>query len=62
MVAAEHEGVFIPMVGLNSNRRTLLKVGGLGLLGLTMPNVLRAVEKATKGPEPRAKSVIFLFQ
>ena len=50
------------MVGLNSNRRTLLKVGGLGLLGLTMPNVLRAVEKATKGPKPRAKSVIFLFQ
>ena len=50
------------MVGLNSNRRTLLKVGGLGLLGLTMPNVLRAVEKATKGPKARAKSVIFLFQ
>ena len=62
MVAAEHEGVFVPMVGLNSNRRTLLKVGGLGLLGLTMPNVLRAVEKATKGPKARAKSVIFLFQ
>src|SRR4030088_1695368 len=44
-------------------RRHLLKVGGLGLLGLTMPNLLRAEEWAKgKGPKPRAKSVIFLYQ
>lgn len=43
------------------SRRTLLKVGGFGLLGLTMPRFLRAVE-AGKGPVARAKSVIFLFQ
>ncbi len=41
------------------SRRHLLKVGGLGLLGLTMPNLLRAgIEKKAA----RAKSVIFLYQ
>ena len=42
------------------SRRHLLKVGGLGLLGLSMPKLLRAesVNKITA----RAKSVIFLFQ
>jgi hypothetical protein len=43
------------------SRRHLLKVGGLGLLGLTMPKLFGA-EAARKGPAPRAKSVIFLFQ
>jgi len=44
-------------------RRHLIKVGGLGLLGLTMPGLLRAEEWAKgKGPKPRAKSVIFLYQ
>src|SRR6266705_2388830 len=44
-------------------RRHLLKVGGLGLLGLTMPGLLRAEEWVKgKGPKPRAKSVIFLYQ
>src|SRR5213082_3027902 len=44
-------------------RRHLLKVGGLGLLGLTLPGLLRAEEWAKgKGPKPRAKSVIFLYQ
>src|SRR6266496_1781213 len=44
-------------------RRHLLKVGGLGLLGLTVPCLLRAEEWAKgKGPKPRAKSVIFLYQ
>src|SRR2546422_3486465 len=44
-------------------RRHLLKVGGLGLLGLTMPSLLRAEEWAKgKGPKARAKSVIFLFK
>src|SRR6185436_15597025 len=43
------------------SRRHLLKVGGLGLLGLNMPWLLRAAE-AKKGPKAKAKSVIFLFQ
>src|SRR4051812_12226858 len=45
------------------SRRHLLKVGGLGLLGLTMPQIFGA-EALAKGtsPAPRAKSVIFLFQ
>ena len=45
------------------SRRHLLKVGGLGLLGMTMPGLLRAEELMKgKGPKARAKSVIFLFQ
>src|SRR5213592_1103233 len=44
-------------------RRHLLKVGGLGLLGLTMPRLLRAEEWVKgKGPKPRARSVVFLYQ
>ena len=43
------------------SRRQLLKVGGLGLLGLNMPGLLRAAE-AKKGPKAKVKSVIFLFQ
>ncbi len=43
------------------SRRCALKVGGLGLLGLTMPKILRA-EAQVRGIVPRAKSVIFLFQ
>src|SRR6187200_1921643 len=43
------------------SRRHLLKVGGLGLLGLTLPKLLEA-EALKKGPPPRAKSVIFLYQ
>ncbi len=46
------------------SRRHLLKVGGLGLLGLTLPKLLQA--EAQLGPSPkrvaRAKSVIFLYQ
>jgi hypothetical protein len=42
-------------------RRHALKVGGLGLLGLTVPKLLRAAE-SRKGPPARAKSVIFLYQ
>ena len=46
------------------SRRHLLKVGGLGLLGLTVPGLLRAEELAKKAGKikPRAKSVIFLYQ
>src|SRR3954469_25397403 len=43
------------------SRRDLLKIGGLGLLGLTLPGLLRA-EASKKGPRARAKSVIFLYQ
>jgi hypothetical protein len=47
------------------SRRTALRAGGAGLLGLTVPKLLRAAE-ATKSeaaaPRARAKRVIFLFQ
>ncbi|HSI36949.1 MAG TPA: DUF1501 domain-containing protein, partial [Tepidisphaeraceae bacterium] len=49
------------------SRRSLLSVGGAGLLGLTMPRLLRAADPvaakaAVKKIAPRAKSVIFLYQ
>jgi hypothetical protein len=44
-------------------RRSALQIGGLGLLGLTLPRLLDAEEnKTTAAPPIRAKSVIFLFQ
>jgi hypothetical protein len=43
------------------SRRHLLKVGGLGLLGLTMPKIFGG-EALKNRPKARAKSVIFLFQ
>jgi hypothetical protein len=47
------------------DRRAAIRIGGLGLLGLTLPRLLQA-EEASKAsghsPKPRAKSVIFLFQ
>src|SRR5256886_3973521 len=54
----------------NYSRRTLLRVGGLGMLGLTMPKLLRAADlkpvyspqKALERIAPRAKSIIFLYQ
>src|ERR1051326_2227120 len=50
------------------SRRHLLKVGGLGLLGLSLPKLLRAEEiqnapRATRNSlKARARSVIFLYQ
>src|SRR5438552_9333653 len=50
------------------SRRHVLKVGGLGLLGLTLPKLLQAEQLQNaktanrKAPKARAKSVIFLFQ
>jgi hypothetical protein len=50
------------------SRRAILRVGGMGLLGLTMPRMLKAsAEQAwasgsLKTVAPRAKSVIFLYQ
>jgi hypothetical protein len=42
-------------------RRRMIQAGGLGMLGLNLPGLLRAGEQ-TKGPKPKAKSVIFLYQ
>lgn len=43
------------------NRRTMLKIGGQGLLGLTLSKMMQAAERKST-IKPRAKSVIFLFQ
>ena len=45
----------------NLTRRSLLSVGGLGLLGLNIRSLARAAE-SRPSLRPRAKSVIFLFQ
>lgn len=42
-------------------RRDVLRIGGLGMLGLTMPTLLLAAEQSN-APKPRAKSVVFLYQ
>ncbi|MDG2125934.1 MAG: DUF1501 domain-containing protein, partial [Verrucomicrobiales bacterium] len=42
-------------------RRSLVKAGGMGLMGMTMPGLMRAAEQS-RGLKARAKSVIFLFQ
>ncbi len=45
------------------SRRHALKVGGMGLLGLNMPGLLRAADvKQVETLAAKAKSVIFLFQ
>ena len=45
------------------SRRHLLKVGGLGLLGLNMPTLLQAEALLKdRAPKAKVKSVIFLFQ
>lgn len=48
----------------NRSRRSILQAGGAGMLGLNMPRLIQAAEKAQgkSGIKPRAKSVIFLFQ
>lgn len=43
------------------NRRSLLRAGGAGMLGLSLPKILRGEER-TRAIKSRAKSVIFLFQ
>ena len=47
---------------VNLSRRQLLKVGGMGALGLTLPKLLAGSEYPGGRPRARAKSVIFLFQ
>jgi hypothetical protein len=43
-------------------RRTFLKVGGLGLAGFGLPQLLRAEAGRRSGHKARARSVILLFQ
>jgi hypothetical protein len=43
------------------SRRELLRVGAVGLAGLTLPALLRSRVAASGGTRPRAKSVIVLF-
>lgn len=46
----------------NVNRRKMLRVGGLSLLGLSLDTLLRAEEaRSTPVPPRRAKSVILLY-
>jgi len=47
---------------ITQNRRTALQIGGLGLLGLTAPKLLRAADQHIVHPPAKAKSVIFLYQ
>ena len=42
-------------------RRKALQIGGTGMLGLTLPKLMRAAERTEVKPG-RAKSVIFLYQ
>ncbi|MDA0812850.1 MAG: DUF1501 domain-containing protein, partial [Verrucomicrobia bacterium] len=51
---------FLNTGGLMS-RRTLLRAGGMGMLGLSLPRILQGA-LLTPAVRPRAKSVIFLFQ
>jgi hypothetical protein len=45
------------------SRRRALSVGGMGLLGLTMPRLLEAAKsEALTAPPVKAKSVVFLYQ
>ena len=46
------------------SRRSVLQIGGMGLLGLTLPRLLeaRTFQPAAPATVARAKSVIFLFQ
>lgn len=43
------------------HRRTMLRAGGAGMLGLSLPRILQGSERSATF-KPRAKSVIFLFQ
>lgn len=46
------------------SRRDLLQLGGAGLLGLTLPTLLRAQAEATLAGQPaaRARNIIFIWQ
>ncbi len=54
-----------PSFSQRFSRRQAIKVGGLGLLGLTLPGLLRAEKVPSIGlkvPKSKVKSVVFLFQ
>src|ERR671934_2569496 len=61
MTEASHhcDGYLSPSTAMS--RRRLLQVGGLGLLGLHLPALLRAAERGGNR-KARARSVIFLHQ
>ena len=51
------------MVGSHSiSRRSVLRIGGTGLFGLSFPQLLAAAEKPKAKLKATAKSVIFLHQ
>src|ERR1044071_6378948 len=72
MTAPKHSFACAGFHAASLSRRSLLKVGGLGLLGLTLPKLLQAEETGAKAgnanrekahaPPARARSVIFLYQ
>src|SRR5256886_2117640 len=68
MTAPKHSFACAGFHETRFSRRHLLKVGGLGLLGLTLPKLaqaeeLRNAERGTRNlAKARAKSVIFLYQ
>jgi len=67
MTQATHSFACAGFHAASVSRRHALKVGGLGLLGLTLPKLLQAEEGGrsklgAKAPKARANSVIFLYQ
>src|SRR5436853_4921036 len=68
MTAPKHSFACAGFHETRFSRRHALKVGGLGLLGLSLPKLLEAeetrnAERGTRNlPKARAKSVIFLYQ
>lgn len=43
------------------SRRELLRVGGLGAVGLSLPQLLAAADKPVTGPAPKADACIIIF-
>jgi hypothetical protein len=71
MTSAKHSFACAGFHAARFSRRHALQVGGLGLLGLSLPKLLHAEALAQSGnlepktrnaPKARAKSVIFLYQ
>jgi hypothetical protein len=52
-----------PLLWNPLSRRRAISVGGLGMLGLTIPRLLKAAEShKSNAPPVKAKSVVFLYQ
>ena len=43
------------------SRRDLLQVGGLGLMGVTLPRLLAAAQPTSDGIQPTADSCVIIF-